>query len=108
LGWTLGDRGTQTAERLAAQLPHAPQVKFATDCWHPYAKIFGGQNHVQGKAHTFTIESLNNPHPVLLGPPQAPDAQLQQVQGKSGRQLRFFIVNQCGGKRVSKTQSIPV
>ena len=52
LGWTLGDRGTETAERLAAQLPHAPQVKFATDFWHPYAKIFGGQNHVQGKAHT--------------------------------------------------------
>ena len=60
LGWTLGDRGTETAERLAAQLPHAPQVKFATDFWHPYAKIFCGQNHVQGKAHTFTIESLNN------------------------------------------------
>src|ERR1035441_2324897 len=36
------------------------QVKFATDFWHPYAKIFGGQNHVQGKAHTFTIESLNH------------------------------------------------
>ena len=25
LGWTLGDRGTETAERLAAQLPHAPR-----------------------------------------------------------------------------------
>jgi insertion element IS1 protein InsB len=86
LGWTLGDRGTETAERLAAQLPYAPQVKFATDFWHPYAKIFCGQNHVQGKAHTFTIESLNNRNLVLSGPPQAPDAQLQQVQGKSGRQ----------------------
>ena len=44
--------GCATASRL--------QVKFATDLWHPYAKIFCGKNHVQGKAHTFTIESLNN------------------------------------------------
>src|ERR1017187_9597082 len=42
LGWTLGDRGTETGERLAAQLPHAAHVRFATDFWHPYAKIFGG------------------------------------------------------------------
>src|ERR1017187_8824185 len=29
---------------------------------------------------------LEPPHPVLSGPPQAPDAQLQQVQRKPGRQ----------------------
>src|ERR1017187_5431339 len=83
LGWTLGDRGTETAERLAAQLPHAPQVKFATDFWHPYAKIFGGQNQVQGKAHTFTIESL-------------------------AASILFFIVIKCGGELVPNTKSIPV
>jgi transposase-like protein len=33
-GWTLGNRGTETAERLAAQRPYGPHVKFATDFWH--------------------------------------------------------------------------
>ena len=60
LGWTLGDRGTETAQRLDAQLPHAAHVTFAPDFWHPCGKIFSQDRHVQGKAHTFTIESLNN------------------------------------------------
>src|ERR1017187_2257545 len=34
------------------------------------------------------------PHPVLPGPPQAPDAQLQQVQRKSGRQHPVFYRHQ--------------
>ena len=34
------------------------------------------------------------PHPVLPGSPQAPDAQLQQVQRKSGRQHPVFYRHQ--------------
>ena len=65
-GWALGDRSAQTAERLDAQLPHAPPLIFCTDFWHPYGQIFGGHRHLQGKAHTFTIESCNNRIRVYL------------------------------------------
>ena len=59
-GWTLGDRGAETARRLDAQLPHAGHITFCTDFWHPYGLIFAQHRHLQGKAHTFTIESHNN------------------------------------------------
>jgi len=59
-GWALGDRSTQTAERLDAQLPHAEHITFCTDFWRPYELIFQTQRHLQGKTHTFTIESWNN------------------------------------------------
>lgn len=65
LGWALGNRGTDTAERLDAQLPHAAHIGFATDCWQSYGKIFSEESRVQGKAHTFTIESLNNASAVI-------------------------------------------
>lgn len=65
-GWTLGDRGTETARRLAAQLPHAAHITFCTDFWHPYGLIFAQHRHLQGKAHTFTIESHNNRLRVYL------------------------------------------
>ena len=65
-GWTLGDRGTQTAGRLDAQLPHAGHITFGTDFWHPYGLIFSAHRHLQGKAHTFTIESHNNRIRVYL------------------------------------------
>ena len=65
-GWTLGDRGTETARRLAAQLPHADHITFCTDFWHPYGLVFAGRRHRQGKAHTFTIESHNNRLRVYL------------------------------------------
>ncbi len=35
-GWTLGDRGAETACCLDAQLPHAAPITFCTDFWHPY------------------------------------------------------------------------
>ncbi len=47
-GWTLGDRGTQTARRLDAQLPHSSHITFCTDFWHPYGIIFDGEHHLQG------------------------------------------------------------
>ena len=65
-GWTLGDRGAETARRLDAPLPHADHITFCTDFWHPYGLIFAGQRHPQGKAHTFTIESQNNRLRVYL------------------------------------------
>ena len=65
-GWALGDRSAKTAQRLDAQLPHAPHIIFCTDFWHPYAALFGQYRHRQGKAHTFTIESCNNRIRVYL------------------------------------------
>jgi IS1 family transposase len=45
---------------LDAQLPHGGHITFRTDFWHPYGIIFESCRHLQGKAHTFTIESPNN------------------------------------------------
>jgi IS1 family transposase len=98
-----GDRGTETAERLAAQLPHAPQVKFATDFWHPYAKIFGGQNQVQGKAHTYTIESLNNRIRCSLARLKRRTHNDSKSKENLAASILFFIISKCGGVLVSKT-----
>ncbi len=59
-GWALGDRDTETARRLDAQLPHASHITFCPDFWHPDGLIFAQHRHLQGKAHPFTIESHNN------------------------------------------------
>jgi insertion element IS1 protein InsB len=107
-GWTLGDRGTETAQRLAAQLPHAAHLKFATDFWHPYAKIFCGENHVQGKAHTFTIESLNNRIRCHLARLKRRTHNHSKSRENLAASILFFIVNKCGGKLVPQIQSIPV
>jgi IS1 family transposase len=65
-GWALGDRDTETARRLDAQLPHASHITFCTDFWHPDGLIFAQHRHLQGKAHTFTIESHYNRLRVYL------------------------------------------
>src|ERR1039457_2956910 len=63
LGWTLGDRGTETAERLAAQLPHAPHIKYATAFCHPSPKSFGAKTQAKGKPHPFPTKTLNTRTP---------------------------------------------
>ena len=108
LGWTLGDRGTETAERLEAQLPHAPHLTFATDFWHPYAKIFGAENHVQGKAHTFTIESLNNRIRCYLARLKRKTHSYSKCRVNLAASILFFIVRKCGGELVPAPLSIPV
>jgi len=62
----LGNRGTETARDLDAQLPHAGHITFCTDFWSPFGLIFARHRHLQGKAHTFTIESHNNRIRVYL------------------------------------------
>lgn len=108
LGWTLGDRGTETAERLDAQLPHAPHLIFATDFWHPYAKIFSQANHVQGKAHTFTIESLNNRIRCYLARLKRKTHSYSKSKVNLAASILFFIAKKCGGELVPESQSIPV
>ena len=108
LGWTLGDRGTETAERLEAQLPHAPHLIFATDCWHPYAKIFCAKNHVQGKAHTFTIESLNNRIRCDLARLKRKTHSYSKSKVNLAASILLFIVRKCGGELVPAPLSIPV
>ena len=108
LGWTLGDRGTETAERLDAQLPHAPHVIFATDFWHPYGKIFGQAHHVQGKAHTFTIESLNNRIRCYLARLKRKTHSYSKSKANLAASILLFIVRKCGGKLVPAPLSIPV
>ena len=108
LGWTLGDRGTETAERLDAQLPHAAHLIFATDFWHPYGKIFGAENHVQGKAHTFTIESLNNRIRCYLARLKRKTHSYSKSKVNLAASILFFIVRKCGGELVPAPVSIPI
>jgi insertion element IS1 protein InsB len=108
LGWALGDRGTETAERLDAQLPHAPHIVFATDFWHPYGKIFSKENHVQGKAHTFTIESLNNRIRCYLARLKRKTHNYSKSQVNLAASILFFIVKKCGGELVSELKPIPI
>ena len=108
LGWTLGDRGTETAERLDAQLPHAPHVIFATDFWHPSGKIFGPAHPVQGKAHTFTIESLNNRIRCDLARLKRKTHSYSKSKVNLAASIRLFIVRKCGGKLVPASESISV
>jgi insertion element IS1 protein InsB len=100
LGWTLGDRGTQTAERLEAQLPHAPHLIFATDCWHPDAKIFQQANPVQGQAHTFTIESLNHRIRCYLARLKRRTHSYSKSKQNLAASILFFIIQKCGGELV--------
>ena len=108
LGWTLGDRGTETAERLDAQLPHAPHLIFATDFWHPYAKIFSQANHVQGKAHTCTRESLNNRSRCYLARLKRRTHSYSKARQNLAASILFFIIKKCGGELGLAPQSIPV
>src|SRR5665213_2495245 len=108
LGWTLGDRGTETAQRLAAPLPDAPHLKFASDFWHPYGKIFAGQNHVQGKAHTFMIESLNNRIRCHLARLKRKTHRYTKSKANLAASILLFLVRQCGGEPVAQSLPIPV
>lgn len=108
MGWTLGDRGTETARRLAAQLPDAPHLKFAPDFWHPYGKSFAGQNQVQGQAHTFTIASLDNRIRCHLARLKRKPHGCSKSKANLAASILFFIVQKCGGKLVPAAQSIPV
>ena len=108
LGWTLGDRGTETAERLDAPLPHAAHRIFATDCWHPYAKIFRPANPVQGKAHTFTIESLNHRIRGYLARLKRRPHNYSKSKENLAASSLFFRIKKCGGELVPAPQSIPI
>jgi len=106
LGWALGDRATGTAKKLDAQLPHGPCVTFATDFWHPYGVIFKGQNHVEGKAHTFTIESLNNKARHYLARLKRKTHCYSKSLENLAASILFFIVKRCGGELVPGVKSI--
>lgn len=87
-------------ERLDAQLPHAAHIVFATDLWHPYGKIFGAARHVQGKAHTFTIESLNNRIRCYLARLKRRTHSYSKSQSNLAASILFFIAQKCGGELV--------
>jgi insertion element IS1 protein InsB len=60
LGWALGDRDTGTARALGAQAPQSPHIRYHTDHWCCHESIFPKSQHIQSKAHTHIIESMNN------------------------------------------------
>ena len=60
LGWVLGDRDARAARALGAQIPRDPHIQYRTDHYRCYNAIFPSQQHVQSKAQTHIIESMNN------------------------------------------------
>jgi insertion element IS1 protein InsB len=92
----------------APPLPPRRQKTRTATHWHPYAKIFCGENHVQGKAHTFTIESLNNRIRCYLARLKRRTHNYSKSRENLAASILFFIVNKCGGELASETQSIPI
>ena len=107
-GWTLGDRGTATAARLEAQLPPAAHVPFATDFRPPDGNSFGQARPVQGKAHPFPSESLNNRRRC----DRARGKRRPHSYSKAGENLAASIldciVQQCGGELAPELKPIPI
>ena len=60
LGWVLGDRDTRAAQALGAQIPRCPHIQYRSDHYPCYNAIFPKEQHVQTKAQTHIIESMNN------------------------------------------------
>jgi insertion element IS1 protein InsB len=60
LGWALGDRDTRAARALGAQIPQGPGIRYFTDHWRCYTRIFPAAQLTQSKAHTHIIENMNN------------------------------------------------
>ena len=56
----MGDRDARAARALGAQVPRGPHVQYRTDHYRCYNAIFPSQQHVQSKAQTHIIESMNN------------------------------------------------
>jgi len=56
----LGDRDTPAAQALGAQIPRSTSITYASDEYKCYNHIFDKSQHLKGKAHTYTIESMNN------------------------------------------------
>jgi insertion element IS1 protein InsB len=56
----LGSRNTDTAQVMGAQIPRRTGLTYASDFWHSYDKVFEQEHRQTGKAHTFTVESMNN------------------------------------------------
>src|ERR1019366_7989544 len=94
LGWTLGGSwnrngravGGATASRPPGQVCHRLLASLRENLRRPKPGPRQG-------AHLYH-RKLEQPHPVLSGPPQTPDAQLQQVQRKPGRQHPVFYRHQ--------------
>ena len=87
---------------MAAQLPHAAHIKYASDFWHPYANIFCGQKHVQGKAHTFTIESLNNRIRCYLARLKRKTHSYSKSKANLAASILLFLVRKCGGELIAQ------
>ena len=99
------NRNSGAAGCAASSRPH---VIFATDFWHPYAKIFRQANHVQGKAHTFTIESLNNRIRCYLAQLKRRTHSYSKSRENLAASILFFIVKKCGGELAPALLSIPI
>ena len=109
-GWTLGDRSTVTAQRPGIWMrnflmqrpgPFRGHVTFATDFWHPYGILFAQHRHVQGQAHTFTIESCNHRPRVYLARLRRKTHCYRKSLTNLTASILLYLIRKCGAETVS-------
>ena len=96
LGWALGDRNTRTARALGQTLPVGAQLTYATDHWQCYRRIFPQSQHLQGKAHTHTIESVNNRIRCYLARLRRKTHCYSKSKRNLAASILFYLKRKCG------------
>ena len=60
MAWVLGNRDTETFQRLYDKVKHLKDCTFYTDNWDAFTAVLPPEKHVIGKAFTTAIESDNS------------------------------------------------
>ena len=76
-------------------------IPFATDFWHPYGIIFAQHRHVQGQAHTFTIESCNHRLRVYLARLRRKTHCYRKSLANLAASILLYLIRKCGAETIS-------
>ncbi len=60
MGFEIGDRSEQTAEKLYEKIKGIGAKYYCTDHWEAYKCVLPEGKHIASKAETYTIEGLNS------------------------------------------------
>ena len=60
MAWVLGNRDTETFQRLYDKVKHLKDCMFYSDNWDAFSNVLPPERHVIGKAFTTAIESDNS------------------------------------------------
>ena len=96
LGWALGDRNTGTGRALGQTLPRGDQLTYATDHWQYYRRIFPKALKLQDKAHTYTIETVNNRIRCYLARLRRKTHRDTKSRRNVAASILFYLQRKCG------------